>query len=212
MTEVDIRNQQGEIVEKFSLDSKVFDGKVSDDLMHQAIVTYLANRRHGTASTKTRAEVSGGGKKPWRQKGTGRARVGSNRSPLWKGGGIVFGPKPRDYTKKFPKRMKVLALKSALNAQLKEDGVMVIDRLFLNSHKTKEFFGILEKLKVREMSIRVVFDTLERNVKLASRNMGNVKVENVEDLTTYTVLDCKKLIFTRQSLEKIEKKIRKWLK
>ena len=135
---LDVVNQKGKVVRTLELDQKVFDGKINMSLLHQAVVTYLANQRKGLASTKTRGEVRGGGRKPWRQKGTGRARVGSIRSPLWKGGGATFGPKPRDYSQKMPQRMKALALKSALNAKLNDKELMVIDDIKLRSHKTKE--------------------------------------------------------------------------
>lgn len=212
MTRVDVLNQKGKVVDHVKLDEQVFDGKINADLMHQAIVTHLANSRQGTASTKARGQVHGGGRKPWRQKGTGRARVGSIRSPLWKGGGVVFGAKPRDYTKKFPKRMKVLALKSALNTQLKENALMVIDEVTLSAPKTKEFFKMTQDLKVNEDKIRLVMETLDSTVKRASRNLENVMLEKAENLTTYTVLNCKKIIFTKESLHRVEEKIKKWLK
>ncbi len=212
MAEIDIINQKGKAVEKLSLDDKVFDGKISPALMHQAVVTYLANRRQGTSSAKTRGEVRGGGKKPWRQKGTGRSRHGSIRSPLWKGGGIVFGPQPRDFNKKFPKRMKAMALKSALNAQLQDNALMIIDELNIKEAKTKEMLKLAKGLKLDKQKVRFVSEQIGIDLKRAARNIGNLSLEKADDLNTYTALDCQKLVFTKQSLSKVEEKIKKWLK
>jgi len=212
MAEIDILNPKGKVVAKYGLDDKVFDGKISAALMHQAVVTYLANRRQGTAKAKTRAEVSGGGRKPWRQKGTGRARVGSSRSPLWKGGGVTFGPRPRDFRKDFPKRMRAMALKSALNAQLKEEALMVIDDIDLKQPKTREIVQISKKLKIDAQKIRLIVEAADQKLKQASGNLENFSVESADNLTTYTALDCSRIVFTRQSLEKVEGRIKKWLK
>lgn len=212
MAELEIINQKGKVIDTLSLDDKVFDGKVSPALMHQAVVTYLANRRQGTSSAKTRSEVKGGGKKPWRQKGTGRSRHGSIRSPIWRGGGIVFGPQPRDFNKKFPRRMKVMALKSALNAQLQDKALIIIDGLNIKEAKTKEMIKLAKGLKLDQHKIRFVAEQIDPDLKRAARNIGNVSLEKADDLTTYTALDCQKLVFTRQSLLKVEEKIKKWLK
>ncbi len=212
MKKLKVISQQGEVIEEIELDSKIFDGKVNYALIHQAVVTYLANQRKGLASTKTRGEVRGGGAKPWRQKGTGRARVGSIRSPLWRGGGVIFGPKPRDYSKKLPQRMKNLALKSALNAKLNDDQIMIVDQIKVEEPKTKEFVKILNNLKLNGEKIRIVIEKLDQNVKLASRNIEKVFVENVDTLNTYKTLDCKKLVFTKDSLLKLQERIKKWVR
>jgi len=136
-------NTQGKQVEEIILNSQVFDGEINIALIHQAVVTYLANQRKGLALTKTRGNVRGGGRKPWKQKGTGRARVGSSRSPIWRGGGVTFGPSLRSYNKNFPKKMKAQALKSALNAKLRDQQILIIDDLFVNLPKTKLFFEII---------------------------------------------------------------------
>ncbi len=211
MTKIGVFNTTGKEVEKIDLDAAVFDGKVNNELMHQAVTTYLANQRMGLASTKTRGEVSGAGKKPWRQKGTGRARVGSIRSPLWRGGGITFGPKPRSYRKDFPKKMKVMALKSALNAKLKDDQIVVLDKIDLKSNKTKDFFGILQKLKVDNQKVRVVVKKMEANLKLSSRNITNAFLDSSKDLSTYQALNCKKLVITKEALKEVEARVKKWL-
>ncbi|MBN2484123.1 MAG: 50S ribosomal protein L4 [Candidatus Omnitrophica bacterium] len=210
--ELEIYNQKGKKISKYSLDSKVFDGKVNHDLLNQAVVSHLANKRTGCAKTKRRGEVSGGGIKPWRQKGTGRARVGSIRSPLWRGGGITFGPQPHKYTKKFPQRMKTMALKSALNSKLNDEQLMVIDQIVLDSKKTKGFFEILRNLKVEKTKVKFIIDTPTDNLAFASRNIANLTVSRVNDLSTYMALNCEKIVFTKESLLKIEEKIKKWLK
>ena len=209
---LDIHNQKGKVVDTLTLDAAVFDGKINMALLHQAVVTYLANQRKGQAKAKERGEVSGGGTKPWRQKGTGRARVGSIRSPLWKGGGIVFGPKPRDYSKKMPHRMRVLALKSALNAKLNDNEMMVLDEINLPTHKTKDCQEVLKKLKLNSDKVRLIVSKLDNNLKLASRNIEKFDVELVDNLTTYTTLGCSKIVFTKESLKKIQERIKKWVK
>ncbi|UCG35143.1 MAG: 50S ribosomal protein L4 [Candidatus Omnitrophota bacterium] len=211
MSKIGVLNTSGKEVEKIDLDSAVFDGKVNKALMQQAVVTYLANQRMGLASTKTRAEVKGSGRKPWRQKGTGRARVGSIRSPLWRGGGVTFGPKPRSFRKQFPKRMKALALKSALNAKLKDDQIIIVDGITLKSNKTKDFFGILKKLKVDSQKVRLVVKDMQDNLKLSCRNITNAFVDVAKDLNTYQALDCKKLLLTKEALKEIETRVKKWL-
>lgn len=212
MTKLKVWDQEGKIVGEIELNPKIFDGKINHVLIHQAVVTYLANQRRGLASTKTRGEVKGSGRKPWPQKGTGRARAGSIRSPLWRGGGIVFGPKPRDYSKKLSQRMRNLALKSALNAKLKDDQIMIIKEIKIEKPKTKEMVKILKNLKLNGEKVRIVVDKLDENLKLAIRNLEKAILENVDTLTTYTVLDCKKLIITKDSLKKLEERLRKWIK
>ena len=211
MAEIDLLDMEGRIKDKFKLDEKVFDGRINYDLMHQAVVIYLANQRSYTASTKTRGEVKGSNKKPWRQKGTGRARAGSIRSPLWRKGGVVFGPKPRDVHKELPKRMKALALKSALNAKLKDNEFMVLEDLKLNSHKTKEFFKFLTNLKIEDKRNTFVVEALDKNLVLSSRNIENVKLVRASNLNTYDALDCKNLIFTKNAIVEVQNRILKWL-
>jgi len=209
---ISVLNTQGKEVAKLELDSVVFDGKVRNALMHQAVVTHLANQRMGLANTKTRGEVSGGGRKPWRQKGTGRARVGSTRSPLWRKGGITFGPKPHSFRKDLPSRMKILALKSALNSKLNDKEMIVLDDLKMNSPKTKDFFEIVKKLKINGSRTRFVVGDLDKNLKLSCRNLPLVNVDTAASLNTYYALDCKKLVFTKSALEIVEARVKKWLK
>ncbi|MDD4955620.1 MAG: 50S ribosomal protein L4 [Candidatus Omnitrophica bacterium] len=209
---ISVINTQGKEVSKLELDALVFDGKVRSSLMHQAVVTYLSNQRMGLANTKTRGEVSGGGKKPWRQKGTGRARVGSTRSPLWRKGGITFGPKPHSFRKDLPSRMKILALQSALNSKVNDKEMIVLDGLKIGSPKTKELFEIVKKLKVGDLRTRIVVGSLDKNLKLSCRNLPLVDVDTAASLNTYDALDCKKLILTKDALELVEARVKKWLK
>ncbi|MEI8350337.1 MAG: 50S ribosomal protein L4 [Candidatus Omnitrophota bacterium] len=211
-TQVHLVDMQGRELGSVALDPVVFDGKINHALMHQAVVTYLSNQRHGLAATKTRAEVSGGGRKPWRQKGTGRARAGSNRSPLWRKGGTVFGPQPHSFYKDLPKRMKALALKSALNSKVNDSEMLVLDTLAVTSNKTKEFFGVLKNLKLETTKVKFVVDTLSDKLKLSCRNLAKVTLETSKNLTTYETLDCKKLVFTKSALKEVEERVKKWLK
>jgi large subunit ribosomal protein L4 len=206
---IDVLDIKGKEVSKIKLDSFVFDGKVNHELMHQAVITHLANQRKGLASAKTRGEVSGSGKKPWRQKGTGRARIGSIRSPLWKKGGITFGPKPHSYHKDLPKKMKAMALKSALNAKLNEKEILILNELKVASRKTKDFFRIVKDLKLDKSKTRFIVENLEDNLKLASRNIENINIGTARNLNTYEALNCKNLVFTKDSLKGLEDRIKK---
>jgi len=208
---LDVVDTKGKSAGSVNLNKAIFDGKVNETLMHQAVVIYLANQRDGLASAKTRAEVRGGGKKPWRQKGTGRARVGSSRSPIWVKGGVTFGPKPRDYSKRMPQRMKTLALKSALNAKLKDEAIVVLKDLSLSSHRTVDFCKIMKKLKLTDNKVKLVIEKMDDNIRLATRNVAKVDIVRSSDLSTYAALDCKKLVFTIAALEGVQERISKWL-
>ncbi|MFH1771396.1 MAG: 50S ribosomal protein L4 [Candidatus Omnitrophota bacterium] len=206
---IDILNTKGKKVAEYQLNPKVFDSKVNHALMHQACWTYLNNQRMGLASAKTKGEVRGGGKKPWRQKGTGRARVGSIRSPLWKGGGVTFGPKPHTFHKEFPQKMKVLSLKSALNVKLNDNEIIILENISLNEPKTREFFEILKNLKICKSKLRFVLLQLNNNLKLAARNLNKVKIGIAKTLTTYEALECKQIVFTQEALKELEEKLTK---
>lgn len=207
-----VLNIEGKKKDVIELDSVVFDGKINDTLMHQAVVIYLSNQRKGLASVKTRGQVSGGGRKPWRQKGTGRARVGSTRNPLWRGGGVAFGPVPHSFYKDFPKRMKGLSLKSALNAKLRDNEMIVLDSLKLDSPKTKEFFQIIKNLKLSGDRVKFVITKIDNNLKLSSRNIDKTKIVEARNLTTYEALDCRQLVFTKEGLIEVTERIKKWAK
>ena len=209
--ELDVLDIQGKKVEKIELDAKIFDGKVSPALVHQAVTAYLANQRTGLAAAKTRGKVRGGGAKPWRQKGTGRARVGSIRSPLWRGGGVTFGPQPRSYNKDLPKKMKLVALKSALNSKLKDDQILIIRELSLGTYKTKELAKIISKLKLNEEKIRFVLEKIENNPKLACRNIDKATLVRASDVSATEVVDCKRLVLTKAALAAVQERVKKCL-
>ena len=174
--------------ERVSLPETLFDGTVNIPVMHRAVKAYLANQREGNAATKTRGLVTGGNQKPWKQKGTGRARQGSIRSPLWPGGGTIFGPIPRSYEEQLPRKMRALARKSALNARAREDAVFVIDRFGYDTPKTRQLVGLLERLEVAGQKVLVLTDGLKPNVYLSGRNVPNVQVMPYSDASTYHVL------------------------
>jgi large subunit ribosomal protein L4 len=168
----------------------------------------MAGQRSGTACTKNAGEVAGTNKKPWRQKGTGRARAGSFQSPLWRGGGVVFGPRPRDFSKKVNGRTKQLALRKALSERLKAGDIVIVDDLKLSSPKTKEFTGVLNSFQLTGTALFVSL-TVDKNLTLASRNLANVEVTTSDTLNTYQVLRSDKLVFTRGAFEKVEERLAK---
>ncbi len=193
---------QGELEVKFPL---IEDGK-GTQAVHDAVVAHQAAQRMGTASTKTMGEVAGTGKKPWRQKGTGRARAGSFASPLWRGGGVTFGPKPRDFAKKVSRRTKQLALRKALSERLKAGDVVVLSDLKLESPKTKDFIGVLDALELKGSAL-IVSQGTDRNLMLASRNVPHVALSTSDSLNTYDVLRPDKLVFTKSAFEKVEARL-----
>jgi len=197
-------NSQGELEVKFPI---IEDGK-GTQAVHDAVVAYQAAQRMGTACTKNVGEVAGTNKKPWRQKGTGRARAGSFQSPLWPGGGVVFGPKPRDFTKKISQSTRKLALRKALSERLRAGDVVVLDDLKLGSSKTKEFVGVLSALALKGTAL-IVAQAPDKNLTLAARNVPNVALTTGDSLNTYDVLRPDKLVFTRNAFEQVEARIGK---
>jgi len=196
----EIRTPTGESAGEVTLDDTIFAAKVNGPLMHQVVVAQLAAARAGTHATRTRGEVSGGGSKPWRQKGTGRARHGSIREPQWKGGGTVFGPKPRDYGSAVPKKMKVAALRSALSARASEGRVLVVDGLTFERPKTKDALSALRAWGVEGKALLVLTKD-DVAAAYAFRNIRGLHVIAVDQLNTYDVLDAATVVFTRASLE-----------
>jgi len=182
------------------------DGK-GTQAVHDTVTAYMANQRLGTASTKQISEVHGSGKKPWKQKGTGRARAGSFASPLWRGGGVVFGPKPRDYSITVPKKVKALAFRKALSERLLAGDIVVVDELKLASHKTKEFAGIVATIGAKNAPTLVVTDQVDQNLKLASRNVPNVQVEPAASVNVYELLRFAKIVATKAALEKLSARL-----
>jgi len=195
---------QGEVEVQLAL---IENGK-GTEAVHQTVVAYNAAQRMGTACTKNAGEVAGTNKKPWRQKGTGRARAGSFQSPLWRGGGVVFGPKPRDFSLKVNRAARQLALRKALSERLKAGDVLIVDDLKLPSPKTRDFVGVLSALQV-EGSTLIVAHGEDRNLRLASRNLPQVELASGESLNTYQVLRSGKLLFTRGAFELVEKRLAK---
>lgn len=202
MANVAVMNMNGENVGNIELNDAVFGIEANEHVMHLAVVQYLANQRQGTQSAKTRAEVRGGGRKPWRQKGTGRARQGSTRSPQWTGGGVVFAPKPRNYSFKLNRKVKRLALQSALSCKVAENKIIVLDELTLNEIKTKEMVKVLENIKCGKALI--VMDGSNRNVMLSARNIPDVKTASVNTINVYDLLKYNTLVVTKDAVAKIE--------
>jgi len=203
MIDLTVHNINGENVGEVSLKDSIFNTKINKYLIHQVIKYYLANRRRGTASTKNRSEVRGGGAKPWKQKGTGRARAGTNRSPIWVGGGTVFGPAPRDYSFSLPKKMKVAALKSALSDKLENKEIIIIDELLLKENKTSEMVKILKNLQAFKKPL-IITEKEDNIVVLSVRNIKGAKVLPVSKLNTYDLVNQEKIIITKKALQKIE--------
>jgi large subunit ribosomal protein L4 len=195
--------KQGELEVKFPL---IEDGK-GTQAVHDVVVAYQAAQRMGTACTKNVGEVSGSNKKPWRQKGTGRARAGSHQSPLWAGGGVVFGPKPRDFSKKVSKSTRALALRKALSERLKAGDVVLVDDLKLATPKTKDFAGVMSTLDLTGTTLIVA--SADKNLMLASRNIENVTLTTSDSLNTYDILRPDKLLFTKSAFEKVEARLTK---
>jgi len=201
---ITVLDMQGKTVEKVSLDETLFNGQVNKTLLHQALLMYMANTRKGTASTKTRAEVRGGGRKPWRQKGTGRARVGSNRNPIWRGGGITFGPKPRSFYTQMPKQMRSLALIQSLNGKIKNDQFVIVDNISIDQLKTKKIKLFLDAIKSGPKPL-VVIEKKEEKISLAARNIPGCTVKAFNYINAHDVLKHQKVIFTKQALENLVK-------
>ena len=198
MANVSVYNIEGKEVGSIELNDAVFGVEVNEHLVHMAVVNQLANNRQGTQSAKTRSEVSGGGKKPWRQKGTGHARQGSTRAPQWTGGGIVFAPKPRDYSFKMNKKEKRIALLSALSSKVAESKIVVLDEFKLDEIKTKKFVEVMNNLKVE--NALVVLEGENKNVVLSGRNIPSVKVTATNEINTYDVLKYTTLVVTKRTV------------
>ncbi len=188
------------------LAKSVFEHKAAEPLLWETVNALLGNRRSGLANTKTKNEVRGGGKKPWRQKGIGWARHGSTRSPLWRGGGVTFGPKPRDYTVSIPKKKKLKALLASLSAKAQESKILVIEDLTLDAPKTKNFAEILKSVKLSKTKTLVAVADMDKNVLLASRNVPNVSLKRAADINCYDVLNAEYLLITKQGLKNLEQR------
>ncbi len=202
MASVKLYNMEGKEVGSVELNDKVFGVEVNEHVMHLAVVSQLANKRQGTQSAKTRAEVSGGGRKPWKQKGTGHARQGSTRAPQWTGGGVVFAPKPRDYSMKMNKKEKALAIKSALTSRVAEEKIYVLDGISFDEIKTKKMVSVLNSLKVKKAL--VVLDKKDENVILSARNIPDVRTTLSNGINVYDILKYDTLVITKDAVAQIE--------
>ncbi len=203
MINVPMFDSDGNSLESASLHEERFGDKVRKTLLRDVVIMHEANHRRGTASTKTRGEVAGGGKKPWMQKHTGRARAGTNRSPIWRGGGVVFGPRPRDYSYSMHRKAKKVALQSALLSKLKDNEVLLIDKLEFDSPSTKKLANLLKNLGI-EGSCLIVIPGLDDAVWRSSRNIYNLKLRVVSDLNAYEVIKYKKLLIVKEALDSLK--------
>ena len=202
MANVSVYNMEGKEVGTMELNDAVFGVEVNDHLVHAVVVAQLANKRQGTQKAKTRSEVSGGGRKPWRQKGTGHARQGSTRAPQWTGGGVVFAPTPRDYTIKLNKKERRLALKSVLTAKVQENKFIVLDELNLDEIKTKKFQAVLDNLNVNKAM--VVLNENDKNVVMSAKNIPNVITAQTNTINVYDILKYNTMIVTKAAVETIQ--------
>jgi large subunit ribosomal protein L4 len=204
MPEVEIKDKNNNTIGKMTLRDNILGVRAEMSVVHDATVNFLANQRQGTHATKTKGFVRGGGKKPWRQKHTGRARAGSIRSPLWKGGGIVFGPQPRDYRYNLPKKVKRIALLTAFNQKLSDGEVIIIDGFSFEKPRTKELIEILKNLGLSDKSVLIILDEKDDSVRLSARNIPGVNVVRATDLNTYEVITHNRLLFTKEAIARLE--------
>ena len=203
MANVSVYNMEGKEVGNIELNDAVFGVEVNEHLVHMAVLQQLADKRQGTQKAKTRSEVSGGGRKPWRQKGTGHARQGSIRAPQWKGGGVVFAPVPRDYSFKMNKKEKRAALKSALTDKVQNNNVVVVDELKFDEIKTKKFAEVMNNLKATRKALVVLADN-DKNVVLSARNLAEANTTLTNTLNVYDIVNAKTLVLTKDAVAKIE--------
>ncbi len=209
MPPVKVYNTEGKELENLNLDEEIFAAKINEHILREEVIMHLARKRKGSACAKTRGEVRGGGIKPWKQKGTGRARAGSSRSPIWRGGGKAFGPRPRDYSYSLPKKVRRIALKSALSAKVKEKEVIILDTLKLEKPRTAEMAAIINKFRKGNSRLLLLLAKHDLNIERATRNLPEVKIDVPETFTSYDLLNCQRLILTKDALKGIEKRLRK---
>lgn len=204
MVEMNVHSIEGKKIDEIKLNDDMFNANINKHIVHQIVKRYLAEKRRGTASTKGRSEVRGGGKKPWKQKGTGRARAGTIRSPLWVGGGVIFGPDNRDYGYSIPRKMRLVALKSVLSGKVKNKDVIILDKLELKDGKTKDITYILDKFNINNDKIIIVTDKEDEAVKRAANNLKNVMVITANKINTYDLVNYHKMLITKEALKIIE--------
>ncbi|MDD5428621.1 MAG: 50S ribosomal protein L4 [Candidatus Omnitrophica bacterium] len=204
---IPVYDMKGKEVEQLKLDKNLFNGEVNKEVLYHAIVVYNSNQRQGNASTKTRGDVSGGGKKPYRQKGTGQARAGSTRSPLWRHGGSIFGPHTRDFHRELPKKVKRLAFLSSINSKLNDEKLVGISAVEIAEAKTKQFKSVVDALKLEGKSL-FILDAVDPKVKIASRNLQEVSVKNYKDFNTIDVLKCDNMVISKAALKKLPERFK----
>lgn len=204
MPEIEVKDRNNNTVEKINLSDDIFGARAKQGVVHAAVINFLANQRQGTHSTKTKGLVSGGGKKPWKQKHTGRARSGSIRSPLWRGGGTAFGPQPRDYSYSLPRKVKRLALMAAFREKLSNGEVVIIDNLPLETPRTKDMVSVLKNLGLDSKSVLIVLPERKDSVILSARNIPGVSVTRSMDLNTYDVMKYNVLLMTKEAAARLE--------
>ena len=203
MPVVELKDMNNNIIGKLNLKDEVFGLETRKAILHEGVINYLANQRQGTHATKTKGLVRGGGRKPWKQKHTGRARAGSNRSPLWRGGGIIFGPMPRDYSYNLPKKVKKIAMKTALSMKVSKGAITVIDGFSLKQPKTKDMIATLKNLGLEGEKVLIVTHEKDEVVTLSARNIPGVKVMRASDLNSYDVIISNKLLMTRDAISRL---------
>ena len=209
--DISIHNSSGEIVSKVRLSDSVFKIKPNDDVIFRAVMSENTNSRQGTSSTKTRSEVSGGGKKPWKQKGRGAARAGTIRSPLWKGGGITHGPKPKNYKYDLPKKMKQLARRSVLSQRIKDKQIIVVDELKFDTPKTKNFLKLMISLGINDKKVAFFPEKNTDVVFKSARNLPNVTIVVSKNASTYDLLDAEVLLFDKEGIKALNKQLEVWI-
>ena len=197
---IDVQNCSGVVVESIKLDSNIFNIEINESVVRQAVLSELSNLRQGTHSSKNRSAVRGGGKKPWKQKGRGVARAGTIRSPLWKGGGVIFGPDPHGYYKKLPKKMSKLARKSVLTKKLQNEELIVLDSIIISSKKTSDFISFMKSIDIHNKKTLILVDSFQENLILSSRNIRNVFIENVKSVSVYDLLDCEIILVDKKGI------------
>ena len=202
---INIHSLKGDIVEKMNADDKIFKVELNSSVIRQAVLSERTNSRQGTHSSKNRSAVNGGGKKPWKQKGRGVARAGTIRSPLWKGGGVVFGPEPHKYKHKLPKKMSKLARRSVLSDKILKDEFKVLEKISMDTNKTSDFVSFLKRLKLNDKKVTILVSDFQENLILASRNLRNVYIENVRNVSVYDLLDSEIIVTDKQGLSDLIK-------
>ena len=202
---INIHSLNGDIVEKMNADDKIFKVELNSSVIRQAVLSERTNSRQGTHSSKNRSAVNGGGKKPWKQKGRGVARAGTIRSPLWKGGGVIFGPEPHKYKHKLPKKMSKLARRSVLSDKILKDEFKVLEKISMDTNKTSDFVSFLKRLKLNDKKVTILVSDFQENLILASRNLRNVYIENVRNVSVYDLLDSEIIVTDKQGLSDLIK-------